>query len=100
MIWDAILIGICAWVYVYILLEEGMILGWFGKLLCRLPDWIHEPIGGCEFCVAGQMALWYYLYVNWDTYLGNVPQNVISHILFITLTIFTVELINRWKQSD
>ena len=99
MILDAILIGICAYVYSFILLEEGMILGWFGKLLCRLPDWLHEPLGGCEYCVAGQMALWYYLWVNFDNYLINIDKSVISHILFITLAIFVVELINIWKQK-
>ena len=96
MIWDAVLIGICAWVYVYILLDDGMILGWLGKFLCRLPDWLHEPLGGCEYCVAGQMALWYYLYVNWS---GYTIELAIPHILFITLSIFIVELINIWKQK-
>ena len=100
MILDAVLIGVCAWVYVYILLEEGMILGRVGKLLCRLPDWVHEPLGGCEYCVAGQMALWYFLWWNWDNYLLTPAVSIINHILFITLTIFVVELINIWKQKD
>ena len=87
---DAILLGIAAWVYSMVLLKEGMIFGWLGKLILRLPEWLSEPLGGCEYCVAGQFGLWYYLYMNWNEY------NLINHILFITLTIFTVEIINRY----
>jgi len=94
MIWEAILLAVAAWVYTTILLQEGMILGWLGKLISRLPDWLCEPLGGCEYCVAGQMALWYYLYKHWNGY------DFIEHILFITLTIFLVEIINTWKQSN
>lgn len=90
---SSILLGIAAWVYVYILLKEGMVLGWLGKLIAKLPSWLGEPLGGCEYCVAGQMAMWYYLYENFYGY------DLINHILFITLTIFIVEIINVWKQS-
>ena len=71
-----------------------MILGWWGKIVARMPEWLCEPLGGCEYCVAGQLALWYYLYKNWHEY------DIIEHILFITLTIFIVEIINVWKRSD
>ena len=91
---DAILLGIAAWVYTHILLKEGMMLGWLGKLISRLPEWLSEPLGGCEYCVAGQFGLWYYLYMNWNEY------NLINHILFITLAIFTVEIINRYGSKE
>jgi len=38
--------------------------------------------------------LWYYLWENFYEY------DLIEHILFITLTIFVVEVINVWKQKD
>lgn len=88
--YEAVLLGIAAWVYSRLLLKEGMILGWLGKLIGRLPEWLSEPLGGCEYCVAGQFALWYYLYKH------LVDYNIVNHIIFITLAIFTVELINRY----
>ena len=91
---SSILLGIAAWVWTYILLKDGMILGWLGRWIGRLPDWLCNPLGGCEYCVAGQFALWYYLYENFYEY------DLIEHILFITLTIFVVEVINVWKQKD
>lgn len=93
MILEALLLGVCAWVFVFILMEDGMILSWWGKVINKLPEWLSEPLGGCEYCVAGQMALWYYLYRYWGSY------DVAEHILFITLTIFIVEIINTWKQK-
>ena len=99
MIWDAVLIGICAWVFSHILIDDGNILGWWGELIWKLPNWLSSPLGECEYCLAGQMALWYYLYVNFNNYLDNVVNYAIWHILFITLTIFVVEIINIWKQK-
>lgn len=96
----SILIAIAGWVYSMILLKEGMILGWFGKIICRLPDWICEPLGGCEYCVSGQMAMWFYLYFGWDDYGVDFFGTLIQHVLFITLTIFIVAIINKWKLND
>jgi len=86
---DSILLAVAAWVYVYILLKEGMILSWWWEIINELPEWASEPLGGCEYCVAGQMALWYYLYEKFYEY------DLAEHILFITLTIFIVEIINK-----
>jgi len=96
---DSLVIAISAWVYVFILLKEGMVLGWLWKILDKLPEWLQDPLGGCEYCVAGQMALWYYLYKNWNEYDVAFCDTLIGHILFITTTIFVVEIINQWKQS-
>jgi len=91
MIWDSILLAIAGWVFVMILTKEGMIFGWWGKLILRFPEWLSEPLGGCEYCIAGQMALWWYLW----KYGFNIEI-----ILFISLTIFIVEIINVWKQNN
>lgn len=99
MILDAVLIGICAWVYVFILMDDGMILSPWERLVSRLPDWLYKPLAGCEYCVAGQMALWYFLWLRADDYAEDITGALVSHILFITLTIFIVELINIWKQK-
>jgi len=97
---DSILLAIAAWVFVHILMGEGMIMGWWAKIIYKLPEKFSEPLGGCEYCVAGQMALWYYLYKNWNEYGVTFCDQLIGHILFITLTIFIVKVINIWKQSD
>ena len=81
-----ILIAILAWTYVHILTDDGMIF-------CKLDKWMDGKwifkIFGCEYCLAGQLSLWYFLYDRWFDY------NFIDHVLYIGLTIFLVKLINR-----
>lgn len=41
------------------------ILNWWFKFGLRFQSkWYYKPIWGCEFCFAGQVALWTYL-LNW-----------------------------------
>jgi hypothetical protein len=89
---NSILLAVAAWVYVYVLLEPGAILGWWGDIVERLPHWLSEPLGGCEYCVGGQFALWFYV-------LRRGEYDLIEHILFITLTIFLITLINGSKEN-
>jgi hypothetical protein len=89
MILEAVLIGIVAWVFVIILMEEGMIFGWWWWPLNKLPDWFAKPLGKCEYCMAGQMALWYYLYAHLDNY------DFCYHIVYISLSILTVKILNQ-----
>ena len=88
MIAQAIIIGITAWVFVIILMEEGMIFSWWWNVINRLPMWLAKPLGECEYCLGGQLSLWYYLLLNWHDY------NVFYHIAYISLTLFTIKLIN------
>ncbi len=81
-----ILISILAWTYVHILTTDGMMFGAIDSWMDG--KWIHK-IFGCEYCLAGQLTLWYYLYDNFYTY------NPIDHLLMIGLSIFTVKLINK-----
>jgi hypothetical protein len=86
----AFYIAVFSWVYVHILTDEGMILSWWYKLLSRINNpYILKPILTCEYCVAGQIALWGYFF------LGN--YNFIQHIIFISLTILLVHIINGIK---
>lgn len=89
----AIYIGITAWVFTMILIDPDMIFGKYGQLLQKLPDWLGKPLGLCEYCLAGQLALWYYLIANWSDY------NVITHIFFVSIAILTVEIINIIHQK-
>lgn len=78
-------IAIFSWVYVNILTDEDMILWWWYKLLSRIKNtYILKPILLCEYCIAGQIALWSFFFF---------PYNILSHICYISLTIFLVHLI-------
>lgn len=85
----SVYIGITAYVFTMILTDPDMIFGWYGKLLDKLPSWIAKPLGKCEYCLAGQMALWYYIYLHYADY------NAVNHIFYISISIFVVEVINN-----
>ena len=90
MITEAIVIGVVAWVFCIILMEEGMIFAWWWDVINRLPNWLQKPLGACEFCFGGQLALWYYL----GTRLLTSDYNAFYHIAFVSITIFTIKMIN------
>ena len=86
MITHAIIVGITAWVFVIILMDSGMIFNKWTLVLNKLPDWLAYPLGRCEYCLAGQLSLWYFFT------LGN--YNLLHHIGFISIAIFTTKIIN------
>ncbi len=76
--------------YVFILLtEEGMIFAWWYKLIRRLPDVLYKPLGGCQACFSGQVSLWYFLVMRFDSY------NFFEHLFFVAATILTVIIIDK-----
>lgn len=70
------------------LLEEGSIFEWYDKLICRLPEWLYKPLGGCYRCLTGQTLFWYYIIVHFNDY------NVIEHLFYPSLGIFLVTIYN------
>lgn len=86
-----ILFGILGWVHVMILAQDGMIFGWIWRP--RFPIWLSKITRSCEYCVAGQIALWLWPARTYMDY------NVVDHILVIGLSIFTVEVINGIKEN-
>ena len=86
---EAILIGLFAYVFCNILTDTGMIFGKYYQWLQKLPEWLAKPLGMCEYCFAGQIALWYYLIVHFATY------NFAWHVGFITVAIFTVDVLQQ-----
>jgi len=82
-----------AWVYVYRLNGEEEVLYPFRYFITKIlkirSPYVLNPLLDCEYCVAGQLAFWYYLVVNFNNYY------IIQHVFFIGVTIFIVELINR-----
>lgn len=96
----ALLIAITAFVYSYILVQPGE---FFSKLFLILdkffetdkraaeglpPHPLFKMIMRCEKCVAGQMAFWIYLVYCLPYYLECQFDLIISHILFVGLSIF------------
>lgn len=92
-------IAIIAFVYAVILVEPGMILNrlalWYRKILftedaCRTP-WYIEALWkitiGCETCIAGQIAVWAYLFTHITDYSFS------GHIVFVCVTIIQVSFI-------
>jgi hypothetical protein len=84
----SLLIAITSCVYVFILTDTGMILGWWCDLLHKYikSDWILKPIIDCEYCISGQIALWSYLFIY---------KSIFEWFVFIILSIFFTRIINR-----
>jgi hypothetical protein len=86
---DFLKVAIVAYVFI-LLTEEGMIFGWYGRLIQKMKqDWLYKPLGGCMACFSGQCALWYYLIANFHSY------NFFDHIVFISAVILTVLFIDK-----
>lgn len=87
---ESILIGIVGWVFCLILIDDGMVFDKWWVVLNKLPMWLAKPLGACEYCFTGQMALWIYLYKYHSTY------GLLEHITYISVGIFTVRIINKY----
>lgn len=95
----AVKCAVIAWVYVKILARPGNILGWWARLLNnylvkekftpyyeRKEHWILKPVLTCELCVAGQIALWSYLF--------PVLWTILDAVFAICLTITIAKTIS------
>lgn len=108
----SVLIAVIAVIYKKFLSQEP-ILNWWFKIGDRFyKRWFYAPIWGCEFCFAGQLALWTFS-LNWlgSNFNENAPfwqliffvmpkyhfsdWSVFSLVNFICLTIFNVFLISK-----
>jgi len=64
----------------YALGEEGKIFHWYRKLVCRLPEWLCRPLGGCYICLTGQVCLWYGIFTK--------PFDIVELLFFCSAGIF------------
>lgn len=111
-IFYSFMIAVSAYVYKNFLAQEP-VLNWWFKFGDRYhKKWFYAPVWGCEFCIAGQLALWTYLlnvifavilkesapisrlifsiipkYSFWDF-------SVFNGVIFICLTIFNVWVVH------
>jgi hypothetical protein len=99
----ALCISIIAFVYGYVLTSYGMLLsGVRDYLEQRLPTLLYYPLIGCEKCIAGQMSLWYYIYITdqyiWQEHLMTVSLSILL-VAPLKASYCTLEKIIRWSQN-
>lgn len=94
-------IAVSAFTYTNILTDSGMVLHsinkWLERSITGRFRWIYTILIGCQFCVAGQWALWYYLYFIFikDTThaIAHAKYEFELHVWFVMQTIFIVKVV-------
>lgn len=91
--WHTLAIAISAFVFSNILTDTGMILHQVSEdLEEKLPSWLYKPLIGCQYCVAGQWSLWFFIYYCFDIN----QYGLHLHIWFIMQTIFITKIITEF----
>lgn len=103
----AILIAIFAFVYSSLLTKPNQL---FNSLYNKLYDVFKNDqrkeagmglhplfmvLIHCEKCIAGQAALWLYIYFNGIGYFFWPIETLINHILFVTFTILIADILRN-----
>jgi len=70
--------------------EPGKIFHFYRRLICRLPEWLCRPLGGCFMCLTGQVCLWYCIITK--------PFHVIDLLFFVSAGILMSMIWNRLYQ--
>lgn len=65
------------------------------RRVLSVPKWIYYPLGGCDKCLGGQLALWSAVYYGYSTGLNLSLGAAWDLVAFISLAIFMVIVINR-----
>jgi hypothetical protein len=90
MLMTSVYVAIVAFIFSYVLIDEEGIFAFYGRLINRLPLWASKPLGMCELCFSGQLALWYGFFM--DSY--TVP----NHVIFICITILFTRIVGKiWE---
>ena len=98
MIITSIVISIVAFVYSTILTDEGMILSKFkGYLYMKIGKYpnLFKPLIDCAYCVSGQIALWYNLYLVFIA--KTLTFDLVYLVSVISLSIFNIAIIKKLK---
>jgi hypothetical protein len=91
---DIVKVGIFAWVITF-LMRPGEVLSFYGKLIDKIKyDFIYKPLGGCNRCCAGQIALYFYLIKYFHSY------NFFDHVFFISGVILIVMIFDKLIDYD
>lgn len=95
-LFKALQLATLAYVVCVLLMRPGYIFMPYAKLLLKLnkkASWLAKPLGYCELCFAGQLALWVWLEQNAFEYTHNIFTALLRHGLFVASTIFFAYLI-------
>ena len=100
-----LLIAIIAFTYSYLLTRpNALFCGLYNFLDIKLnakrdglgPHWLFMILIHCEKCIAGQAALWIYLYLNWQTYIYNPNfETAFYHVAFTCYCILLAAVIKE-----
>lgn len=78
--------------YVFtILIKDGHIFQFYGRMIKKLPWWLRNPLGGCFTCLTGEVLLWYYIFTQ--------PFNIIEMLFWPSAGImisYVLDKIYRW----
>lgn len=94
----ALQIAAAAFCFSNILTKPKFCFSWYYSLLEKLLGFkygfiLAYPLGYCEKCLGGQIALWFYIFFLFDL---SAPACATTQlILFTSVTIFLTDLINR-----
>ena len=80
-------ISLIAYMFCALGQNKGMIFYWYQQLICKLPDWLCKPLGGCFLCFTGQVCLWYFIFTK--------PFNIIELLFFVSAGIFASAIYNK-----
>ena len=72
---------------------------YYDFLLDHSDKWIVKPMGYCVKCFAGQFSLWTYVYYEYDNFIHRPIHKLICVIVFISLSIFTVTILEKWVRK-
>lgn len=89
----AAMVGTFAYIFVNVYTQPEMIFGWYYNLIEKLPTWLAKPLGLCDLCMSGQLALWIFLAFFWDYYPVWPIKTAIVHALYISISVLTVKLL-------
>jgi len=103
----SLLVAISSYVYGAILIQPNKPLGWWYKLLNNLIGYdrgkgakrkepiaiLFDPLVNCLPCIAGQTALWSYLFFYWKDY------QLSEHFMVIVVSIFLIDGIQMLWQK-
>jgi hypothetical protein len=88
----------------YVMPNEKILNWWFrfgNKVGIKIVDgseverWFYRPIWGCEKCLSGQIAMWYYLF-NFGNY--SIFCHVVAICTAIISAVFIYQTINKQQQ--
>jgi len=100
-IFQAFQLAVLGFVFSCVLMAQGKLLEpWLDfltdfKKANRVARWLSNPLGLCEACFTGQLALWVWLAQNWEKLEISTFAALLEWALFISFSILFVVFIKE-----